>query len=134
MVKRSLWSNNDTTHRCTQALGETQTDGVKVRAEFGQGPRTGDDGFPETGAVAVHADVVGFGECGNASYFGQGHDHAVEGVFEADDARGTGVDVGAEDDVGLDVFEGEVDAVGGDDGRGHCAGEGGYTRLLVTTE
>ena len=64
----------------------------------------GGDGFPEAGAVAVHFDVVLFGEFGDFLDFLEGHDHAVEGVFEADYSGGTVVEVVTEDDVCFDVF------------------------------
>ncbi|KAJ3482485.1 hypothetical protein NLG97_g7553 [Lecanicillium saksenae] len=64
---------------------------------------------------------------GDARNLGERHDHAVERVLEADDARRAGMQVVAQDHVGGDVFEGEVDTVLGDDGLDGCAGEGRYS-------
>jgi hypothetical protein len=43
------------------------------------------------------------------------------------------VDVVAEDGVGLDVLEGQVDAVVGDDGLDGCAGQGRDSASAVST-
>lgn len=127
MLQRLLVSHNDASHGCAQALGETQAQRVKLRTEFLQSACASHDGLPETGAVAVHLDAVLAGELGDALDLAQGHDHAVERVLEADDAGGTVVDVVADDDVGLDVLESEVDAVLGDDGLDGGARQRRYT-------
>lgn len=123
MRKRLLVTDNDAANRGTEALGEAQAHRVKVRTKFRQRACAGGDSFPHPGAVAVHQDVVLARKLGYALDFGEGHDHAIEGIFEADYARGAGVHVIAEDDVLLDIFEGEVDAVLGHDWLHTCTGK-----------
>lgn len=127
MLQRLLVSHNDASHGRAQALGEAQAQRVKQRAEFLESACAGHDGLPETRAVAVHFDAVVAGELGDALDLAQGNNHAVERVLEADDAGGTVVDVVADDDVGLDVLEGEVDAVLGHDGLDGGARQRRYT-------
>lgn len=124
MFQRLLISNNDATNGSSQPLGEAQAHCVKLSAKLIQGTRAGGDSLPEPGAVAVHLDAVFAGELGDALNLTQWVDHAVESVFEADDAGGTVVDVVADDDVGFDVLEGEMDAVFGDDGLDSSTSQG----------
>ena len=107
-----------------EALGEAQAKGVEGRAHVGQGAGAGGAGLPQAGAVAVQADAVAAGEGGDAPDLGERHDHAVEGVLEADDARGAGPwDVLAEHGVSLHVLERKVDAVAWDDGCDESAAQ-----------
>ena len=69
--------------------------------------------------------VLGACPGGDGADVTEGEDCAGEGVFEGDEPRGAGVDVGGEDGVVLDVREGEVVGVGGGDGDGEGAREGG---------
>lgn len=124
MLQRLLISNNDTANGSSEPLGEAQAHCVKLRAKLIQGTRAGSDSLPEPGAVAVHLDAVFAGELGDTLDLTKRVDHAVEGVFEADDAGGTVVDVVADDDVGFNVLKGEMDAVLGDDGLDSGAGQG----------
>lgn len=130
MLQSLLISDDDASHRGAQALGEAQTDGVKLCTELLQATCASDDGLPQTGTVAVHLDVVLAGKLGDALDLAQGHDHAVEGVFKADDASGAVMDVVADDDVGLDVLEGEIDAILGDDRLDSSAGQRRYTIIV----
>lgn len=126
MLQSLAVSHNDASNGCAQALGEAQAQSVKLRAKLLQSACAGHDGLPEARAVAVHLDAVLAGELGDALDLAQGHDHAVERVFETDDPRGTVVEVVADDDVGLDVLESEVDAVLGDDGLDSSPGQRRY--------
>lgn len=113
----ALGADDDAADRGAQALGEAQADGVEAGAELGQGAGAAGDDLPEARTVAVHADAVPARERRDAPHLLQRHDQAVEGVLEADDPRRTGVDVVAEDDVLLYVFEAKVAAVARPDGR-----------------
>lgn len=62
--------------------------------------------------------MLGAGPGGDGAAVGKGVNGAGEGVFEGDDTGGAGVDVRAKDGVVLDVWEGKVVAVGGQNGNG----------------
>ncbi len=69
--------------------------------------------------------MLGTGPGGDGAAVGKREDGAGEGVFKGEDTGGAGVDVGAKDGVVLDVWEGKVVAVGGEDGDGEGAAQGG---------
>ena len=94
-----------------ETFGKAEGGGVERGEEGGEGGGCGGGDFPDACAVEVQDDVVGLGEGGYGEDFWLGKDGTVEGVFEADDAGGAGVDVGG--GVG-----------GGDDGVGGDVGEG----------
>lgn len=113
----ALGADEDAADRGAQALGEAQADGVEAGAELGQGAGAAGDDLPEARAVAVHADAVLARERRDAPHLRQRRDQAVEGVLEADDPRRADVDVVAQDDVLLDIFQRKVAAVARLDGR-----------------
>ena len=65
---------------------------------------------------------------------GQGHEEAVERVFERDYGRGRIVDVGADDGVGFNVGEREVVVVCGGDGCDLGAGDAGDAAGFVDVD
>jgi hypothetical protein len=120
-----LAADQDAAHGRAEALREAQRDGVEAGREVRQRARARDDGLPDPRAVEVQLHAVLAREGADAPRLGEGHDGAAEGVFEGDDARGARVDVVREDDVLLDVLQGQVDAVPGGDAADQRAAQGG---------
>ncbi len=78
--------------------------------------------------------VVAACEGGDGLDYGQGHEEAVEGVFEGDYRGGGVVDVGADDGGGGDVRECEVVVVCGCDGCDLGAGDRGDSAGFVDVD
>lgn len=117
-------ADEDAADRGAEALAEAERDAVEAGAVLLERAGAGGHGFPQARAVEVQDDLVLAGPGGDALALCEGRDDAAEGVFQADQAGGAGVDVVADDGVLLDVFEGEVVAVGGDDAVHERAAEG----------
>ena len=110
-----------------ETFTEAEGDGVKAGAVVLQGSSACYDGFPEAGAVAVHADrgLLRASPCGDLPAVFQRQDGASECIFEADKPGGTGVDVGAYHGVGLHVVECQVVCIAGFDRICQCTGHKG---------
>ena len=135
-VDEALRSDDDGANWGPESLGEAERDAVEAGAVFPQPIHErlfvfcgcfGGNGFPQPGAVEVHLyrRLLGARPGRDGASVGEGEDCAREGVLETDQARWTGVDVGACDGVFSDVGKREVVLIRGMDWDCEGAGEGG---------
>ena len=131
LLDKLLRPDNDTADRGAETLRKTQAHAVKQASVLGETPGPRYRSFPEPRPVQMDLDVVGMRPFRDPTRFRQRHDHAVQGVFQADQLRRAVVDVVVENGARLDIFERKMDSVLRHDTLDHCAGERAHAARLV---
>lgn len=80
-------------------------------ADIREGARAGDAGFPDTGTIEVHLDIMLPRKFGDALDLAEWCNHAVERILKADDTGRATMNVVINAYIFLDILEGQVSAI-----------------------